>query len=539
MAAPNYRAPGVSVTQEFEEPTPIPANTALIPNVLAPSWQIFEEEVVADGTYDSETDTATGYVYDTNATQDFSVPFDSGALVDTRDADTHSVDTDQFRVFLRGDTGTYEVEDDHWDYDPNNNGTTIVRIDGADDISSTLGETLNGSGSTNSDLDTNPADVLVTARALRGHIRSSTNQNDYWIEISTIDQLEEELGLIHPDNPLAWGMFWQLSSTDTVVTGQLVSHTITQDEIDASGGELLDHKTEAEFDDLLDIQQWEEALQRLESKEVYSMVPQYPPSDIFFDSSVMPSNVISSMVTHCELMSQPENKNERITTVVNPNFDQSLSDKNAIADDLFEFADSYNTRRLTLIVPPEAEVTVSGDVETVHANILAHSIAGMDASLSPSAPFTNRPMPVSVNRLFGSNDFFRDELLDEIAAGGNYIIEHDADGSSPYSRHQQTTNTEFIEKNERSIIKAVDYSAKLIRLQLEDFIGSKNITEDLLATMRTATQGAIGRLEEDDIIRNGEILDIRQHPDFDDETIIDVDITVLYPNNNINVTLFV
>lgn len=539
MSAPDYRAPGVRVTQEFEDLTPQPANTALIPNTIAPSFQILDEETVAKGTYDSDTGDATGYVY-TSSAQDFAVPIDTGALVDTRVTVADNVDEDKFEVFLRGDAGTFKVQQDHWSYDPANDGTAIVQIDDPDTIDSNLAETIHGDSSlTNSDLDTNPADVMVTTRALRGHIRSNTNENDYWLTVFTVDQIEEELGKIHPRNPLAWGMFWQLSSTDTAVTGQLVSHDIDQSTIDSTGGELLDHEVEGDFNSFLEMTEWQSAFERLESRNVYSIVPQYPVSDKFFDNDVMESNIISTGKNHCELMSRPENKSERIFTTINPNFDQTSSDKNKIAEDLFEFADSFESRRLTLIVPPEVETTVEGEVQTVHANILAHSIAGMDAALSPSAPFTNRPMPIALNRLFGSNDFFRDELLDIIAAGGNYIIEQETEGAAPFSRHQQTTNTTFIEKNERSIIKAVDYSAKLIRLQLEDFIGDVNITEDLLSTMRTAAQGAINTLEDDGIIRSGEILLVGQSEEFPDETVVDIDLTVLYPNNNINVTLFV
>lgn len=91
--------------------------------------------------------------------------------------------------------------------------------------------------------------------------------------------LQTTLGKIDPANPLAYALFWMMSATDLNVHGVIVTDP----------------------DDAVDMQT---ALDFLSSKEVYALVPLSQDDD-----------VLALMPTHVDLMSEPENKRERIAII--------------------------------------------------------------------------------------------------------------------------------------------------------------------------------------------------------------------------------
>lgn len=585
MAISDYRPPGVEVDQTFEDVTPTPAATAFLPAAVGPSFEILDQEVVGD----AENNTG----YPTQST--FPVPVRDDSIIDEQSID----------VFIRNDQyGTILLDDSHYTFDSANDEITL-------EPASNIQIDTTGDGSPDTAIDSvsgDPVfDVLLSVEAIKQSIDSDGNSEEFFVVASTPDEIRDDVGSIVPENPLAWGMFWSLTSTDTVVTGQLVTPEVNDDVLQpeltvtvtgssANDGdydvsfasaptydsgadtttftlldsvddstadgtlEVQDHNytisavdttndtitvdgdatqdvDDAKFDHYMDKANWNQALARLETRDVYNVVPNFP-NDRYFNEALVPS-LIDDFLTHAETMSKPENKNERITTFVNPAFDESITDKRQQAEELRDFADSYNSRRLTLVVPDTAEVPVDGSLEIVDGQVICNIIAGMDAFHSPSQPFTNLPMSGGVNRLFGSNDFFRDELLDTIASGGNYIVTQDGEGTAPTSRHQQTTHTDLIEKNERSIIKSVDYSARAFRAQLEKFVGRYNITEDILSTIRTGIQGTVEDLKENDVIEDAQIITLEQKENEEDEIRLKIRLAVLYPNNNIDVEVIV
>lgn len=507
--AQNYEKPKVRVEQTFESPSPELVPTDLIPNVVGPRFQVLNQEVIAED--------ENGYDGDLMS---IAVPIGAETIVDR----------ESIEVYLRhGQWGTFLVSEDKWSYDADNN---LLDLD--PDIE------VQVDGQTRSFSNQEQADVEIDLKAMYARRpESNIDESQDMITIATDEELEARVGKIVPENPLAWGMFFTLTATDTIITGMPVKpeteDTVMQRLDDT--GDPAPKDQGGTYYHYLDTVEFQTALTQLETEEVWSITANFP-SEKYFNPELR-ETLVDIFLQHAEEQSKPENQRERIVTMVNPNYDNSLNTKWDMAEELKEFANAYDTRRLTLVVPPKVEVPVQGRLEVVHGDVLTNIVAGMDSFFPPQQPFTNLPMPGPINRVIGTNRFFNEEQLDEIAAGGNYIINQDTEGAAPYSRHQQTTHTQFIEKNERSIIRVVDFSAKFMRSELKPYVGKFNVTDNLLASMRTTVQGVISELEDDGVIRSGRILELRQNPDEPDGTIVKWREEVLYPNNDIDVEIIV
>lgn len=507
--AQNYEKPKVTVEQTYENLSPELVPTDLIPCVVAPQFEKLNQEVIAEGD--------NGYDGDLLSV---AVPIP---------ADT-AIDADSIEIYLRHPQwGTFFVNESNWAYD---GAANMIELD--PDIEVTV------EGETKSFSNDERADVEMDALAL--HVRrpdTPIDEEQDLVTIATPEELEARVGAPEPENPLGWGMFFTLTATDTIITGMPVlpeSDDAIMQYLDENG-DPASPSSGGTYHHYIDTEAVETALGQLETEEVWSLTTNLPGEKYF--NPELRQTIIDQFLQHCEEMSKPNNQKERVCTMVNPAYDESLDTKWDMAEELKEFANAYNTRRLTLVVPPKVEVPVEGNMKIVHGDILTNLIAGMDSFFDPQQPFTNLPMPGTINRVIGTNRFFNEEQLNDIAAGGNYIINQDTEGAAPYSRHQQTTHTQFIEKNERSIIRVVDYSAKFMRSELQPYVGKYNVTENLLASMRTTIQGVIAELEDDGVIRSGRILDLRQNPDEPDGTIVKWREEVLYPNNDIEVEIIV
>lgn len=91
--------------------------------------------------------------------------------------------------------------------------------------------------------------------------------------------------------------------------------------------------------------------------------------------------------------------------------------------------------------------------------------------------------------------YFTREQLDLLAESGVFIITQDTIGATPYIRHQLTTNTSTIEYQEQSICINVDSISYIIKAVLQPFIGVYNITDTVLSTIRTTLEGVIEKLK--------------------------------------------
>jgi len=154
----------------------------------------------------------------------------------------------------------------------------------------------------------------------------------------------------------------------------------------------------------------------------------------------------------------------------------------------------------------------------------------------PEQPLTNLPT-TGLMETYGSGDYFNEAQLNILAEGGTYIM-HQLNPTSPIvSRHQLTTDMTQISKRELSIVKALDYVAKFIRISMVPYIGRYTITPAFLKLINSILISISLFLTREGRVADMKVLSVAID-DINPDTIkVTVDIAVKYPVNYIKVTL--
>jgi hypothetical protein len=214
-----------------------------------------------------------------------------------------------------------------------------------------------------------------------------------------------------------------------------------------------------------------------------------------------------------------------------PDYDQ-------IANTLNGLGKAYANRRMHLIVPDLCAATINSLEQQIPGFYVAAAISGMTGQQRPQQGFTNFPI-TGFTQVIGSNDSFSNTQMNVAAAGGVWWIIQDVEGGPLTTRHQLSTDISSVEKREYSITKVVDFTAKLMRSGLRNFIGKFNITQGFLDTLSTTIQGQLSFLQENGVIIGGDLNNIIQDTNNPDTVLIDVTLDVPYPCNYIRLTLVV
>jgi hypothetical protein len=219
--------------------------------------------------------------------------------------------------------------------------------------------------------------------------------------------------------------------------------------------------------------------------------------------------------------------------------------KDQQAADWAAVAQGYADKRLIMIRPDQAVIVYTDTTQTPNVDVTAvlpgyyaaAAFAGQCAALPPQQPMTNVPIP-GIQRLIHSNTYFSPDQLNVIAGGGNLILVQDTIDSMVYARHQLTTDMSIIENRELSIVKNVDFAAKFLRGSFKPYIGNQNITRELLIQLGGVGEAALQALiASNSMLPNSTIDSINQDPTFIDQVDIAVGLQVPYPCNKIQITL--
>jgi hypothetical protein len=217
------------------------------------------------------------------------------------------------------------------------------------------------------------------------------------------------------------------------------------------------------------------------------------------------------------------------------------------AEAIRDFAKGFSSKRVVNVWPDEVKITYTDKTGASATDVTALvpgyyaacALAGYRSGADPAQPLTNSAVP-AVQELVHSNTYFSPDQLNTIAEGGNLIFTQRTRNSPPVVRHQLTTDRSSIETSELSIIVAVDYVAKVLRTGLRPYIGKHNITDELLTQLRGIGESLVRSLVEGLVVRRGTSLTrLEQNKDRPDEVDMDVSVIVFYPCNRINITLFV
>jgi hypothetical protein len=188
--------------------------------------------------------------------------------------------------------------------------------------------------------------------------------------------------------------------------------------------------------------------------------------------------------------------------------------------------------------PDSCAATIGGLEQRIDGFYMNAAIVGMIGQQPPQQSFTNFPMS-GFTGVFGSNDTYSESQLNQMAAGGAYVIVQDAQGAPLISRMALTTDMTSIETRTDSITKVVDFTAKFLRRGLRNFIGRFNITQGFLDTLGSVIQGLGGFLVETGVLIGLTLNNIVQDEDARDTVLVDTTLDPPYPCNYIRLTLVV
>lgn len=275
---------------------------------------------------------------------------------------------------------------------------------------------------------------------------------------------------------------------------------------------------------------------------------------------------ITSLITHIDDVSLPENKNERIAFIsrsyagLNSNKNTRTSDAVTIATvneatanrrifsvypdkifmtftlpwsvlnnmvttqgltalatgDLYSDAglkivtsyDTLTTAKLALLSPNINPLGASNLFKlTVLLEVPAYYACVSEAVEcvldSPSKPHTNTPVE-GFTYLRKVSDWFTEKQLDIIAGGGTFILYQEASRSAVLVRHQLSTDVTSVESAELNVTKQVDYASKYYRSIIVPYIGKFVISNKLKDILKFAINSASNKL-----MRNGDVEDAK------------------------------
>jgi hypothetical protein len=528
-----YIEPNVIVTQTFLEEAPIIGPTELATCIIGPLYKILRFEESGEFDYDDGTGTAANETY-TIELPDDAVLYNGSVTVYLKGSDNawHELDPGAGApVSVDYGVGTITIGD--WD-DIALTGTTINLLDDQGVVIDTWDPAAVGAGTNSA-----AATVAITAKALRKDVSTL-------LEVTTLDDLETLYGPVIPENTLVWGMKFALLNSNTRVFGKAVypeAADLTQETIDT--------------DDYF------RAFEEIEAQDVYSLVPVFPEKldatsgEYIFDNDIFDTgldyaapaatdHVFENIATvnqyikqHADEMSTRECQRERIATSIVPiYYDEANRLATDIVDQLAAHTVAFSDRRFYLSIPYKVKVDVEGTSTWVSAQIINCGTAGLDAAQAPAQGFTNFPIN-GFTALRGSNDYFSNAQLNEIAAGGTYIYDQEQTGTPVSSRHQMSTNRLTVERAERSITKQIDYCTKIYRREMKPYVGLYNISENFLAKTAAVLQGIGEWLTGRGVVRGTQVVDHKQDPNNPDTVLSKIRVFPYYPANYFDIELLI
>ena len=215
--------------------------------------------------------------------------------------------------------------------------------------------------------------------------------------------------------------------------------------------------------------------------------------------------------------------------------------RTATAEEHATNAGLFASRRVYLVWPDEvgnAGVTVPGYFPCC-------SLAGLRSGVLPHQGLTN----IEINGwddLSRTTEFFNEPQLNIMAAAGIWIVTREPNTGVVYSRHQLSTNTLDLNRQEQSITTNVDSISYVFLRRLAVYIGRGNVTTtminiirgEILSILDFFTSFVVTDILGPQII-SYEIVQLEQHPLLKDRILAVINLEVPAPLNNIELHLVI
>lgn len=200
----------------------------------------------------------------------------------------------------------------------------------------------------------------------------------------------------------------------------------------------------------------------------------------------------------------------------------------------------YSDRRVVAI----ANDTVGANGLTFAGYFAAAAIAGLRSGVLPQQGLTN--VTVSgiddVGSLVGS---LNGSQLNIIAGSGGWVIAKNAAGQI-FNRHAVTTDPSDLNTREEMVRVNVDAIAYVLKEALSPFIGKSNVNRDTIQAIRFLVDSSVDALKAPVAgtsagpqLLEGTVAVVRAHALYKDRVVVEINLTIPYPLNNIELKLVV
>ena len=199
---------------------------------------------------------------------------------------------------------------------------------------------------------------------------------------------------------------------------------------------------------------------------------------------------------------------------------------------------SFQNRRMVFVTPDAAKATIDGLEQQIDGFYVCAALAGKTAAKLPSDPLTEVAI-AGFTGVVGATDRYGEIQYRIMDGGGLWSMYQEQANGVIKTRHQLTSDMSSIEKREFSILNALDFTAKFLRAGLRNFIGRFNITSNLQSSISTTLDGLGSFLTTQGVLRTFKVDRLVQDVNQPDVLLLDISVGVLYPCNEIKITLVV
>lgn len=206
-----------------------------------------------------------------------------------------------------------------------------------------------------------------------------------------------------------------------------------------------------------------------------------------------------------------------------------------------DIVEGYKNRRVRVVFPD----TVKNGTVDLDGFFAAAALAGLRAGQVPHQGLTNLPV-LGFDDVSKTIIDFTVEQLNTLAEAGTWIITQEAVGSTPFVRHQLTTDPSSINTYEDSVTTNVDSISYGLQTALEPYIGKYNNNKETRALIRKTIEGQLlfrqtGTFTQQagNQVISWDIVKLEPNLTFRDKLDVEITIEIPYPLNYIDVTLTV
>ena len=289
---------------------------------------------------------------------------------------------------------------------------------------------------------------------------------------------------------------------------------------------------------------FQNSLNQLQSKTVDVIVPLTVGSGTTSnDMSLTEISLTQQNVKlHCDTMSLPQNKKERVG--LGSLGTAEIGDIDTPLTYIFE-ATSLQDKRASLVAPGLTQVQIqdpAGVFRNVNVDGSFMAVAAGAISCNPlsdvATPLTNKQFSGFTKIIATTTNHPDQEYLESekniLAAAGNMVI--DNNGSRIFIRHQLTTDQTNQANGEFSVVTTTDYVSQAVRFTTESFIGKKLLTVIVLPAIQSTILATMQALAGEAIINAIGAITVTTNPSDPTEVLATVQYVPVFPLNRIRVT---